>query len=159
VVPPGLIAQWESEIQKFTSGLKVLALYDFGDFQKKSASDIVNADVVICPIDILESDGYLSNLFRKSGLTKYCESMPVLPSRTGQIEQNAARGQWIPWSSQDPYGGANNPQNQKRRDQSAYYTVAYDEAIEALRKMEFSSNQKGVPIEYYVSEQRPRWNG
>jgi hypothetical protein len=53
VVPPGLIDQWESEIRKFTTGLQVVRIYDNTSLSNLCKQDSVNADVVICPINIL----------------------------------------------------------------------------------------------------------
>lgn len=59
VVPPGLIDQWDDEIDKFSQGLTVIKIYDCGSLKKVTVQEIVDCDVVICPIDLLESQGYL----------------------------------------------------------------------------------------------------
>lgn len=89
---------------------------------------------MICPIDILEADGYLQNLITAAKIDKTVSGIPKLPSHSGKIEQSQARGVWIPATSADPYAGSNNTNNQKRRDQSAYYTFIYQKAISHLRE-------------------------
>ena len=54
--------------------------------------------------------------------------------------------------SQDPYGGANNPKSQQRRNEAAYFTYVYQEYISKIREKEFSPTQKGVPLEYFEWE-------
>jgi hypothetical protein len=152
VVPPGLIDQWKAEVNKFTTDLSVLQVYDFQALQKTTCQQIVDADVVIVPIDILQSEGYLENLVKKAGLDEHLKNLPQLPQYTGQQEQNAARGVWIPHTSTDPYAGANNPNNQKRRNQSAYYTHVYQKAIDKIRKKDFPATTKGVPLEFFQYE-------
>lgn len=71
---------------------------------------------------------------------------------TGQKEQFGASGVWIPATSADPYGGANNPNNQKRRNASARYTHIYLSAVHALRTKNFTGSKKGVPLEYFEWE-------
>eukprot|EP00957_Ditylum_brightwellii_P044118 3347797-Ditylum_brightwellii.AAC.1 len=56
VVPPGLIDQWKSEIRKFAPSMKVISVYDYGSIGKIRVKDMIEADVVICPVDILESE-------------------------------------------------------------------------------------------------------
>ena len=107
VVPPALIGQWKFEIQKFTDSLRVIQIFDFRSLAKTSLSTLLGADVVICPIDILESRGYMDNLVKRSGLHEHTADLPKLPQYTGQVERTAAHGVWIPSSSADPYGGAN----------------------------------------------------
>ena len=157
VVPPALIDQWESELMKFTNGLKVVKIYGNKSFAKITLQTIVEADVVICPIDILESNesssdgsgGYMERVLKAAG--DKASDVPTLPTYTGQIEQSGARGVWIPATSADPYGGANNGNNQKRRNQSAYFTHVYLSAIQALRQKEFRSKDR-VPLEYFEFE-------
>ena len=153
VLPPALIDQWDSEIHKFSSGMRVTKIYDFSTLLETSVNDIIESDVVIAPIDILESSGYLENLFRMSKLERFQKhKMPKLPDYSGQKEMNAARGVWIPATSADPYGGGNNPLSQRRRDQSAYYTVAYQEAIDSIRAQAFAGSKTGVPLEFFSWE-------
>lgn len=153
VVPPGLISQWESEIQKFTDGLTVVKICSLSSYQEEFVlKDIINADVVIIPIDILESSGYLNNLLELSKVENSTKDVPKLPPYSGQLEQNAARGVWIPHTSTDPYGGGKNKYNQQRRDQSAFYTHRYSHAIDGLRRQTFKDDQKGVPVEFFEFE-------
>jgi hypothetical protein len=153
LVPPGLIDQWRSEIRKFAPSLTIVEIYDFATLQKKiTVSAIVNADVVICPVDILECKGYLENLVFKAGLKRNTQEIPKLPFHTGQLEVTSAWGVWIPDSSQDPYGGAKNDNNQKRRNQSAYYTYVYQEAIQKVRATIFKESDTGIPLEYFEWE-------
>lgn len=154
VVPPALIDQWASEIRKFSPvHLNVIKIYDFKTLRSKSVQSIIASDVVICPIDILESPGYMECLVKSANL-KDMKEVPTLPSHSGQIEQSEARGVWIPATSADPYAGANNSNNQKRRNQSAYYTFVYLQAIEELRKQKFGESTKGVPLEVRMPSPR-----
>jgi hypothetical protein len=84
VIPSHLIGQWKSEIDKFSSGLNVLTISDLGCLKKLKVKDIVNADCVICPFDILQADGYLVNLLKKSGSD--VQDCPPMPSLAGQKE-------------------------------------------------------------------------
>ena len=153
VVPPGLIDQWKSELNKFTKGMNVVCIYDFAALKRFTVQQIVEADVVIAPIDILESKDYLFNVINKTSEKKMnADNCPKLPTYTGQQEKVGADGVWIPASSQDPYGGANNSNNQKRRNESAHYTFIYLDCIQKLRSMEFKKTDKGVPLEYYEWE-------
>ena len=78
--------------------------------------------------------------------------MPSLPPYSGQTEITAASGVWIPSTSADPYAGGNNPLNQRRRDDSAFYTYIYSKAIDAIRELRFDGKHKGVPLEYFEWE-------
>lgn len=103
VVPPALIDQWGSELTKFTPtkwNLNVLKIYDDKELAKYTVKDWVEADVVICPVDILQADGYMDRLLKAAGIK--LADVPKLPTYSGQIEQNGARGVWIPASSADP---------------------------------------------------------
>ena len=148
-VPPGLIDQWHSEIKKFAEPLRVVKVYDFASLLKVSMEKMLNADVVIVNVDILQAEGYLENLLKKAGLGDEVKNIPGLPQYTGQIELNQARGVWIPAASNDPYGGANNPNNQKRRNHTAFYTSLYNKGVQALRKKEFKEADRGVPLEFF----------
>ena len=113
VVPDALVSQWKSEIEKFTTGVKVLCIYETKDILKTSVQQIMEADVVICTIDILQIKGYTDNLSSKSGLEKKAgdsmKKIPDLPKNMGQQEKPGINGVWVPATSQDPYGrGANN---------------------------------------------------
>lgn len=152
VVPPALIDQWESEIHKFTASLTVLKVFDRATLANTKVEQILEADVVVIPIDILESNGYLDSLIKAAKLKDHGRDVPKLPQYAGQLEQNAARGVWIPATSQDPYGGGNNPLSQRRREQSAYYTFIYLKAIAALREQTFKPTDKGVSLEYFEWE-------
>lgn len=150
VVPPGLIDQWNNEIKKFTNAMKVMCVYDMKSVAKLSVKDIVEADCVICPVDILESEGYLSNLLKKCKMD--ANDFMSLPKYTGQVEKSEAHGVWIPATSRDPYAGGNNPQSQKRRNESARYTHVYMSAIDRLRGEKFAKTDKGVPLEFFEWE-------
>jgi hypothetical protein len=152
VVPPALIDQWASEVVKFTSSLSIVKIYDLRTLAETSLGTLIDADVIICPIDILESTGYLQNLIDKAGPDQYGQKLPTLADRSGQKEQNGARGVWIPHTSTDPYAGGKNPLSQKRRDESAYYTYIYQKAIDAVREKTFQRSDKGVPLEYLEFE-------
>jgi hypothetical protein len=94
-----------------------------------SLKNIVEADMVICPVDLLEAKGYMARLASIAAGVKNEKEVPQLPKETGQVEKNGAAGVWIPASSQDPFGGANNPRSQQRRDESAYFTHIYHDYI------------------------------
>ena len=147
-----MIDQWKSEIDKFTSALSVVRVYDFKTLQKTTVKQILDADVVIVPIDIIESKGYLEELIKKSKSKGVGSYVPTLPQYSGQAEQTAARGLWIPHSALDPYAGGNNPRSQRRREDSAYYTFVYSKAILALRSQKFDQKETGVPVEYFEWE-------
>lgn len=148
-VPPGLIDQWHSEIKKFSDKLDVVKVYDYHSMLKVSVEKMVGADVVIVNVDILQADGYLENLLRKADLGHEVKNLPGLPQYAGQIEQTQARGVWIPSSSNDPYGGANNPNNQKRRNHTAFYTTQYNRGVQALRQQTFKGSERGIPLEFF----------
>ena len=155
VVPPGLIDQWKKEVEKFTDDMpKVLCIYDDNALKKYSLKHILEADMVrvestvtgdcillldlindfpsqqvICPVDLLEANGYMARLARVAAGVKDAEEVPQLPKETGQVEKNGAAGVWIPATSQDPFGGANHPRSQQRRNESAYFTHVYHDYI------------------------------
>ena len=134
--------------------MKVLVIYDYNFLRRYSVKDIVNADVVIVPIDILESPGYFDNIMKLAKMDKY-QPYPKIPTHSGQKEISGARGVWIPASSADPYGGSNNSSNQNNRNQSAYYTHIYQEGIRKLRgelKDSIKGSSKGVPLEFFEWE-------
>lgn len=145
--------QWKSELHKFTSSMKVICIYDFTALKRYSLQQIIEADVVIAPIDILEAKDYLYNIINKSnGKGIDTDNCPKLPTYTGQQEKTGADGVWIPKTSADPYGGANNSNNQKRRNESAHYTFVYLNCIQKLRAMNFQKTDKGIPLEYFEWE-------
>lgn len=153
VVPPGLIDQWKSELHKFTSSLNIICIYDYSSIRRFSVQEIIEADVVIAPIDILESKDYLLNAIKTATKMKNnIDRCPKLPTYTGQLEKVGADGVWIPASSADPYGGANNNNNQKRRNESAHYTFIYLDCIQKLRRMDFNKTERGVPLEFFEWE-------
>ena len=159
VVPPGLIDQWKSEINKFTNAMpNVLCIYDTEALKRYSLKDIIEADAVICPVDMLEAKNYMVTLAKMATGSDKDAKVPKLPNQTGQVEKNGALGVWIPGkdsvyllypelsnhltdifvhlflhrlkaSSQDPYGGGNNPRSQQRREESAYFTYVYQDYI------------------------------
>ena len=130
----------------------MVKIYDCKSLENTTAGEILGADVVICPIDILESKGYFESLVENSGLEVAQNHVPALPPYSGQAEITAANGLWIPHTSQDPYAGGNNPRNQRRRDDSAFYTFIYSKAIDAIRELQFGNKHKGVPLEYFEWE-------
>jgi len=164
VVPDGLIGQWESEIKKF-SNLSVVCICDTKGLREITLRQILHADCVICPIDILESDHYMwhldgmsKGLYRKTLLTSKTKSsegkdaLPQLPRNDGQKEKSGVRGVWLSAASNNPYGSGVTPKSQAYRNQSARYSHVYQEKIDALRHQKFTDNQKGVPIEYFEWE-------
>ena len=130
----------------------VVPIYDNHTLQNTKLATLIEADAIVCPIDILESDGYLQNLVDKAALDDHVHGLPSLPPYTGQVEQNMARGVWIPHTSTDPYAGGNNPRNQRRRNESAYYTYVYKKAVLKIRTKNFKGHDKGVPLEYFEYE-------
>lgn len=149
VVPSGLIDQWKSEIAKFTDGLKVICVHDLKKLKLLTVNQIVEADVIVAPVDIVESKDYCDNLTKKSG-----QMVAEIPRDIGQKEKAGVRGVWIPATSQDPYGiGASNEmKNQRKRELSAFFTSTYMKAIEEIRKKSFKPTDKGVPLEYFEWE-------
>jgi hypothetical protein len=79
------------------------------------------------------------------------KAVPKLPQYCGQIEQTGARGVWIPMNSADPYAGGNNHKNQRRREESAYYTYTYTNAVQKLREETFKPCDE-VPLEFFQWE-------
>jgi hypothetical protein len=75
--------------------------------KKVSVQEIVEADVVVCPVDIIEAKGYTTNLASTSGLAEDGINIPDLPNSIGHAERPGARGVWVPASSRDPYGMGN----------------------------------------------------
>jgi hypothetical protein len=78
VVPGHLILQWQGEFEKFAPHLKVLCIYDAGSLLNFTVKELVQADCVICPVDILETKGYLQHLLEISG--SGTEDCPIIPS-------------------------------------------------------------------------------
>ena len=154
VVPSSLVQQWQSEIEKFASELKVLCINDTDGLKKTSVEQIIEADVVIAPVDIIDSPQYTNNLTSKGGRATEKVEIPDLPKQMGHIEKPGAKGVWIPATSRDPYGiGATNEmKNQKKRDVSAYFTFSYLDNVQRLRQKEFKKTDKGVPLEYFEWE-------
>ena len=102
VVPPGLIDQWKSEIKKFTNTMpSVLCIYDTEALKRYSLKDIIEADAVICPVDILEAKNYMVTLAKMATGSDKDAKVPKLPNQTGQVEKNGALGVWIPGKSVD----------------------------------------------------------
>ena len=82
VVPPGLIDQWRCEIFKFTDKMPdVLCIYDTEALKRYTLEEILQADVVICPIDMLESKHYMALLSKTATFTKDTKAVPKLPSQ------------------------------------------------------------------------------
>ncbi len=131
-----------------------MVIYDFTKLNLYSVKDIVNADVVLVPIDILESPNYQGRLLKLAKLDEM-KPYPKLPTHSGQKELNGARGVWIPSTSADPYAGGNNSSNQANRNEAAYYTHVYQEAIKKIRgelKGSINAKTKGVPLEFFEWE-------
>ena len=97
VVPPALINQWKDEINKFTDELpNVLCIYDDSSFDDITVTMMLEADVVICPVDLLEAKNYMTRLTRVANGSKRDIDIPKVPTSTGQIEKTGAKGVWIP---------------------------------------------------------------
>ena len=97
VVPPALISQWRDEVKKFTDELpNVLCIYDDSSLKSITVEMMLEADVVICPVDLLEAKNYMARVTRlATGSTKEFD-VPKVPSNTGQVEKSGAQGVWIP---------------------------------------------------------------
>ena len=172
VVPPGLIEQWADEFDKFTPdelNLKVLVIYNLETLKNLSVGEIIGADVVIAPVDILEGEGkssskrslYLKELFsftakkaKKLGIFEKNQHYdiavaPAVPRMWGARETLGLAGVWFPASSADPYGGA--VQSQKKRDGCGLFTDRYREIVSLLRdcKESVGYSDKGVPLEFF----------
>ena len=82
VVPPGLIDQWKREVEKFTTSLNVVCVYDAITLKKLTVKEILSADIVISSIDTLQDEGnlYLDNLIQKANGYKKNKKSPKLPS-------------------------------------------------------------------------------
>ena len=70
--------QWSGEFVKFAPHLKVLCIYDADSLLNFKVQDLVHADCVICPVDILETKGYLQHLLAIS--ESGTEDCPTIPS-------------------------------------------------------------------------------
>jgi hypothetical protein len=75
---PFPLAEWQGEFEKFAPHLKVLCIYDADSLLNFQVQDLVHADCVICPVDILETKGYLQHLLEISG--SGTEDCPIIPS-------------------------------------------------------------------------------
>lgn len=128
------MASRDQEVRRTAQGCQSLRLRLVAENEK-----MLNADVVIVNVDILQAGGYLEYLLKKAGLGDEVKNLPGLPQYTGQIDLN----------QNDPYGGANNPNNQKRRNHTAFYTSLYNKGVQALRKKEFKEADRGVPLEFF----------
>eukprot|EP00536_Pseudo-nitzschia_multiseries_P012821 jgi/Psemu1/33218/gm1.33218_g len=173
VVPPALINQWYEEFDKFVHErvmLKVLKIYSIRQLMEHSVKDILSADAVIVPVDILEGDGktgkqrglYLDHLFdftaksldesaKRHLSSEYdLKKAPILPRFWGAREKIGVSGVWLSAGSSDPYGGA--MQSQVKKDDCGFFTHRYTEIIELLRnkcKGKIDGDTKGVPLEFY----------
>ncbi len=97
VVPPALISQWRDEIKKFTDDLpNVLCIYDDSSLNEITVEMVLEADVVICPVDLLEAKNYMARVTRVATGSKKDFDVPKVPSNTGQVEKSGAQGVWIP---------------------------------------------------------------
>jgi len=97
VVPPALISQWRDEIKKFTDDLpNVLCIYDDSSLNEITVEMMLEADVVICPVDLLEAKNYMARVTRVATGSKKDFDVPRVPSNTGQVEKSGAQGVWIP---------------------------------------------------------------
>ena len=58
---------------------------------------MLEADVVICPVDLLEAKNYMARVTRAAtGSTGKEFDVPKVPSNTGQVEKSGAEGVWTP---------------------------------------------------------------
>lgn len=96
----------------------MVCIHDTQKLLKKTLKDILEADCVIIPIDLLESSGYLKNLDKMSSFNQKRSSsetksspggtkdeLPKLPSHDGTRERSGAKGVWLAATSNNPYGG------------------------------------------------------
>ncbi|KAL1674064.1 hypothetical protein EV122DRAFT_269869 [Schizophyllum commune] len=78
VVPPHLIKQWESEVEKFTKAhFEVLLLSSHASINTKTIEDYEDADIIIAASNLFKSDKYLDNLAAIAG----CGSFPSSDGR------------------------------------------------------------------------------
>ena len=118
-----------------------------------TVKDIIEADIVLIPVDILEDKkGTSTDRLYTSNLTKMAKSnldIPPAPRYNSQKEAPTIEGTWVPCSNSiDPFVG--NKGDQKRRDEAAYYSYCYAMNINSLRKQAFDQNTKGVPLEWFT---------
>lgn len=78
-VPSALVGQWKDEIDKFTNSLEVICIRDTHELLETSVDKIIEADVVIFPVDIIEPKAYTDNLVAKSGVKRTGSEIPPLP--------------------------------------------------------------------------------
>ncbi|TFK29687.1 DNA repair protein rad8 [Coprinopsis marcescibilis] len=73
VVPPHLVKQWQSEVQKFMkkNQVKVVALATVTDLNKVSIESIQEADIVVVASSITKSSTYLENLTLLAGVAEF----------------------------------------------------------------------------------------
>ncbi|KAL1747842.1 hypothetical protein HDZ31DRAFT_60876 [Schizophyllum fasciatum] len=78
IVPPHLIKQWQSEVQKFTRDhFEVLVFSSHASINTKTIEDIEQADIIIAASNLFKSDNYLDNLAAIAG----CGSFPSSDGR------------------------------------------------------------------------------
>jgi hypothetical protein len=120
VVPPALIDQWKSEIEKFAGDLKVVCVYDHKSYQNIMAGKILDADCVITTVDLLSHPGYMEKLVQKSKtVDEKSFEVPKFPTGVAQREANGAKGVWLASTGADPYGLGMTHHSQERREEAA----------------------------------------
>jgi len=169
VVPPGLVDQWREEIVKFTGEIdesKILLIHDINSLMKFTSQQLIEAHVVICSVDLLETGRKKSS--KKNDVTPYVTNLldkafkgdpdkPTaceLPTTCGQFENLDLVGSVISNNSTDPYGQAKG--KYKNREQSAYFTHLYNGCVQKIRSFRgserFNLKDKGLPLEYFEWE-------
>ena len=104
LVPSHLMGQWPDEIRKFLGPkMNVISLKTLNDLNKKSAREIMNADIVIASFGLFNSDKYFPRLARFTGVDPsglaarssgryfdsiYSSCLERIPSRIEQLRAN-----------------------------------------------------------------------
>eukprot|EP00501_MAST-03F_sp_TOSAG23-6_P000813 GSMAST32.ASY1.ANO1.843.1 assembled CDS len=155
IVPPNLTSSWHHEVKKFTRDkLAMVVIDDTENLLKITRKKLCEADIVIVNMAILiDGSGssfitYLSNLSKKS---KFGELPIQLPKVSGFKAVDTLKGRTYVDHPANPYGGhgAQGVRGQNKRNDAAYFTSKYWESLSKLRKIKFSEDTKGIPLEWF----------
>mmetsp|Transcript_16313 Transcript_16313/g.28556 ORF Transcript_16313/g.28556 Transcript_16313/m.28556 type:complete len:1878 (-) Transcript_16313:150-5783(-) len=142
--PPSLVNQWDDERKQFTGdGLSTLTIRTVEDLAKITAEMLCNADMVIASCELLVEEKYRKILEKRSG-----KLLPQCPGEAGHKEPEQLQGIWIPGHPAAPYAQAKG--KQKAREQTAYFSHCYCQAVEALRKKNLSAEETNCPLEAFL---------
>ena len=136
------------------------------------AEDLVNADIVLVPMDLLRHNEVIKGKVKKGDKKKaeaipdhyrgdlwtfahsatdgeIAFSAPMLPDKVGHSDHETLKGVWIPGHPAAPYAGKEG--NQGVRDSAAFFTYRYELALESIRSKVKSveKGRKGVPLEWF----------